>query len=86
MLGGDGPRHYLLMFQNNAEERASGGNPASMAMITVDDGRVTLGRQASSSDFPHPYDKPVWTPTGPGNKDWGASTPTTPRRTSPTSP
>lgn len=72
MLGGQGKRHYLLMFQNNAEERASGGNPASMAMITVDDGKVALGRQASSTDFPHPYDKPPYTPTGPGDEDWGS--------------
>lgn len=70
MLGGEGTRHYLLMFQNNAEERASGGNPASMAMLGVKDGKVTLGRQASSTDFPHPYDTPPYTPTGAGNKDW----------------
>jgi hypothetical protein len=70
MLGGDGTRHYLLMFQNNAEERASGGNPASMAMLVVKNGKVTLGRQASSTDFQHPYDKPPYTPTGAGNEDW----------------
>lgn len=70
MLGGEGTRHYLLMFQNNAEERASGGNPASMAMITVRNGKIAMGRQASSTDFPHPYDKPVYTPKGAGNKDW----------------
>ena len=40
MLGGDGTRHYLLMFQNNAEERASGGNPASLALLTIDDGAI----------------------------------------------
>lgn len=52
-LGGEGKRRYLLIFQNNAEERASGGNPASMAMLVVDDGKVKLGRQANSGDFPH---------------------------------
>jgi hypothetical protein len=69
-LGGEGKRHYLLIFQNNAEERASGGNPASMAMLNVDDGKVKLGRQGSSSDFPRPYATPPYTPTGAGNEDW----------------
>lgn len=70
MLGADGPRHYLLMFQNNAEERASGGNPASLALLTVDDGAIGLGRQASSSDFPTPFATPPYAPSGPGNEDW----------------
>lgn len=71
MLGGDGDRRYLLMFQNNAEERASGGNPASLAMLKVTDGKLALGRQVSSSDFPHPYDTSPYAPKGPGNTDWG---------------
>ena len=70
MLGADEPRRYLLMFQNNAEERASGGNPASLALVTIDRGKISLGRQASSSDFPSPYAEPPYTPTGPGNEDW----------------
>ena len=72
ILGGEGTRHYLLMFQNNAEERASGGNPASMAMLVVKNGKVTLGQQASSGSFPHPYQKAPYTPTGSGNADWGS--------------
>ena len=70
ILGADGTRHYLLIFQNNAEERASGGNPASMAMLVVDDGKITLGRQASSASFPHPYKKAPYVPHGKGNSDW----------------
>jgi hypothetical protein len=70
MLGADGTRHYLLMFQNNAEERASGGNPASLALLTIDDGAIGLGRQASSSDFPTPFATPPYAPSGPGNEDW----------------
>jgi hypothetical protein len=50
-LGGEGTRHYLLLFQNNAEERASGGNPASMVMLVVQDGKVSLSTQASTADF-----------------------------------
>lgn len=70
MLGADGTRHYLLMFQNNAEERASGGNPASLALLTIDNGAIALGRQASSSDFPTPFATPPYAPSGPGNGDW----------------
>ncbi|MCU1473160.1 DUF4012 domain-containing protein [Amnibacterium sp.] len=71
-LGGDGPRHYLLMFQNNAEERASGGNPAALSMLVVDDGKVTLGTQPNSGDFPHPYPEPVVTFGGDWEHIYGA--------------
>jgi hypothetical protein len=69
-LGGEGARHYLLIFQNNAEERASGGNPASMAMLVVNDGKIKLGRQGNSGDFPRPYATPPYTPRGAGEGDW----------------
>jgi hypothetical protein len=69
-LGGDGARHYLLMFQNNAEERASGGNPASMAMLVVKNGRISLGKQGDSGNFPAPYPTAPYTPKGPGDGDW----------------
>lgn len=52
MLGADGPRDYLLLFQNNAELRSTGGIAGAMALLHVDDGRVTLAAQASTSDFP----------------------------------
>ncbi len=29
-LGAEGPRNYLMLFQNNAESRGTGGNPASI--------------------------------------------------------
>jgi hypothetical protein len=58
MLGKGGPRHYLVMFQNNAELRAGGGIPGALAMITAKDGAISLGQQASTSDFPQ-ADKPV---------------------------
>ncbi|MFP5333812.1 MAG: DUF4012 domain-containing protein [Actinomycetes bacterium] len=58
MLGAEGPRSYLVLFQNNAEVRATGGIPGSMALVTADDGRLALAAQASSSDFPR-YDEPV---------------------------
>ncbi|MCU1527797.1 MAG: hypothetical protein JWP75_1560 [Frondihabitans sp.] len=51
MLGTDGPRNYLILFQNNAELRASGGIPGSLAIIHADNGKITLGQQASDADF-----------------------------------
>jgi hypothetical protein len=48
MLGADGPRNYLLMIQNNAEVRASGGIPGALAVLTLDHGKLTLGAQSSA--------------------------------------
>lgn len=58
MLGADGPRNYLVVFQNNAEWRSLGGIVGAMAMIHTDGGRLTLAAQGSSSDFTR-YDEPV---------------------------
>ncbi|MDZ5146135.1 DUF4012 domain-containing protein [Microbacterium testaceum] len=51
MAGGNGGREYLVIFQNNAEARATGGNPSAMALLRVADGRATLDEQADSSTF-----------------------------------
>lgn len=48
MLGGNGSRDYLLMIQNNAEARSTGGIPGALAKLTVDKGRLTLGSQTSA--------------------------------------
>lgn len=50
MLGADGPRNYLLMIQNNAEARASGGIPGALAVLTLNEGKLTLGVQSSASE------------------------------------
>lgn len=52
MLGADGPRNYLLVFQNNAEIRATGGLPGSWALVSAVDGRLTIERQGAATDFP----------------------------------
>ncbi len=49
MLGADGPRTYLMLFQNNAEVRATGGIPGAFATIRADHGRVTIGRQGDAA-------------------------------------
>jgi hypothetical protein len=58
MLGVDGPRDYLVLFQNNAELRATGGIPGAVALLRVEGGKISLVQQASSGDFPR-ADAPV---------------------------
>lgn len=49
--GADGPRTYLVLFQNNAEIRATGGNPAASSVLVVDNGRMELKEQSDSMAF-----------------------------------
>lgn len=48
LLGAEAPRSYLLMIQNNAEARASGGIPGALAVLTVDHGVLSLGSQSTA--------------------------------------
>ena len=57
MLGGDGKRTYLFMFQNNAEIRATGGIPGAFAAMRVNDGRISLGRQDDAGSLGR-FEKP----------------------------
>jgi hypothetical protein len=41
-LGSDGPRNYVIMFQNPAEARALGGTALSFALVKVDQGKIEL--------------------------------------------
>ncbi|MFJ6284402.1 DUF4012 domain-containing protein [Pseudarthrobacter oxydans] len=50
LLGSQGTRNYLLIIQNNAESRASGGIPGALAVLTVDAGRLSLAAQSSAGD------------------------------------
>ena len=58
MLGADADRTYLLMFQNNAELRATGGLPGALAIVNTSNGRFALGEQSSATAFPR-YEAPV---------------------------
>lgn len=49
MLGAGGHRSYLLMIQNNAEARASGGIPGALAVLRLENGKMTLGAQGSAA-------------------------------------
>nr|WP_245724556.1 DUF4012 domain-containing protein [Micromonospora citrea] len=49
LLGANGPRTYLVVSQNPAELRATGGMIGAYALIHADGGRVRMGRQGTSS-------------------------------------
>ena len=51
MVGADGPRDYLLVFQNNAEIRATGGLPGAWARVHAQDGKLTIVEQGAGGDF-----------------------------------
>ncbi len=51
MLGADGPRTYLLLFQNSAELRSTGGIPGSFATVTADHGAVSIGEQGDAGSI-----------------------------------
>ena len=51
LLGAEGPRNYLMVFQNNAEIRATGGLPGTLSIISTDDGKLDLGRQVATNTF-----------------------------------
>ena len=59
MLGREGPRSYLVLFQNNAEARATGGMPGAFAVLTADAGRIELQDQLpTTGTFPR-FAEPV---------------------------
>ncbi len=51
MLGAEGSRKYLVLVQNSAEVRATGGIAGALAVLTVDDGRISLTDQGSASEM-----------------------------------
>ncbi len=51
MLGADGPRSYLLLVQNNAEIRSTGGMPGSWSVLHARNGKLTMGDQGDAAKF-----------------------------------
>ncbi|WP_166790518.1 DUF4012 domain-containing protein [Cryobacterium tagatosivorans] len=58
-LGANGPKNYLTLFQNNAESRGTGGNPAAVVMLTADHGKIDITQQSSSTDFVNGKPEPI---------------------------
>ncbi len=53
MLGIDKKRTYLLIFQNNAEVRSTGGLPGAFAILKADKGKLSFTKQGSAgTDIP----------------------------------
>lgn len=50
VLGDGGTRTYLITAQNSAEIRSTGGFPGSIAILSITDGKISMG------DFSTPYD------------------------------
>jgi hypothetical protein len=52
LLGGAGPRRYLVLFGNPAEARMLGGYAGAYGVLTADGGRLTLARSGRTQDLP----------------------------------
>lgn len=51
MLGANGTRNYLLVAQNLAELRSTGGLPGSMGILSIDNGHISLGEFVPSTSL-----------------------------------
>ena len=61
MLGGNGPRTYLVLFQNSAEIRATGGMPGAYIVVQADAGQVRITDQGTAASDLMTFDPPVRT-------------------------
>jgi hypothetical protein len=60
MLGAGGPRDYLVLFQNLAEVRATGGMPGAYVVVRADRGKIGIVDQGTAAGL-KPFDRPVLT-------------------------
>ena len=51
MMGADGPRTYIMLFQNNAESTSLGGAASAWVILNVDNGSIKITSHVSTSDF-----------------------------------
>jgi hypothetical protein len=58
LLGKDRPRNILLVLQNNAEARSSGGLPGALTLLHTDRGRVRVAEQSDAGDL-HSTPEPI---------------------------
>lgn len=59
LLGFDGPRKYMLVFQNPAEARGTGGIIGAYAVVTVSRAEFTVERVGSNIDLQHMSEMPI---------------------------
>lgn len=63
MVGADSPQRILLVFENNAEIRATGGLPGAWTLIEAEGGRLRVLRQGSGGALDGADAEPVATTT-----------------------
>lgn len=59
MLGAEEPRTYLVLFQNTAEIRSTGGVASAFAVVEADDGQLSFVHQGTAGDLGLYFDEPV---------------------------
>ncbi|GAA3530707.1 DUF4012 domain-containing protein [Nocardioides daeguensis] len=59
MLGQGDARNYLMVLQNNAESRSSGGLPGSLSLIHARDGKVEITEQVDMAELGATPGRPV---------------------------
>ncbi len=59
MLGADEPRTYLVLFQNTAEMRATGGIAGAFAIIRAEGGQLDIVHQGTAGELGLQYEEPV---------------------------
>ncbi|HEX8630068.1 MAG TPA: DUF4012 domain-containing protein, partial [Catenuloplanes sp.] len=59
LLGADGPRTYLVLFQNPAEVRATGGMPGAYVVIRAKRGAIEVIDQGTAAAELNTFDRPV---------------------------
>jgi hypothetical protein len=53
LAGADGPRRYFVAAENSAELRGTGGLIGNFAILTIDDGRISLGEFRDTQSLPN---------------------------------
>ena len=51
LLGQEKPRNFLLVMQNNAESRSSGGLPGSLSLVRASNGKVEIVEQSDMAEL-----------------------------------
>ncbi|WP_238007268.1 DUF4012 domain-containing protein [Dactylosporangium sp. AC04546] len=59
LLGIDGPRTYLVLFQNLAEVRATGGMPGAFVVLRADHGAISIVEQGTAATTLGTFPAPV---------------------------
>lgn len=71
LLGGDGPRSYFVAFTTPAEARGTGGFMGNFALLTADDGNVTLSDFGRTLDLNRGFEDRTVTAPDDWLRRWG---------------